>query len=216
MSWSVQQRIEFQAPEYLCNIVRIITETGLRVYKELLPMKKEQVDLEMRGLDARFENAERDRRGAADRSGCRGVSRADPNLGTWDLVVPERRKSDRSSESLKMVWHLTLRRAKVPYFLISDLRSTYATRLSAGGVADEWVTQPLQHGDAKLLKKYLQIKLQMKREALRKLSRKAIEGQPGLDTRGSTDGILSRFCHGRRSLGSIWVGRTVSEIQEVI
>ncbi len=27
------------------NVVRIITETGLRVYKELMPMKKEQVDL---------------------------------------------------------------------------------------------------------------------------------------------------------------------------
>jgi integrase len=30
----------------LRNVIRIITETGLRVYKELLPMKKEQVDLE--------------------------------------------------------------------------------------------------------------------------------------------------------------------------
>ena len=33
MAWSEQQRIEFQAPEYLRNIIRIITESGLRVYK---------------------------------------------------------------------------------------------------------------------------------------------------------------------------------------
>ncbi len=46
MSWSEQQRIEFQAPDYLRNVIRIITETGLRVYKELMPMKKDQVDLE--------------------------------------------------------------------------------------------------------------------------------------------------------------------------
>ena len=46
MTWSEQMRIEFHAPEYLRNVIRIITETGLRVYKELLPMKKEQVDLE--------------------------------------------------------------------------------------------------------------------------------------------------------------------------
>jgi integrase len=46
MTWSEQQRIEFQAPPYLRNIIRIITETGLSVYKELMPMKKEQVDLE--------------------------------------------------------------------------------------------------------------------------------------------------------------------------
>jgi len=40
-------------------------------------------------------------------------------------------------KTLKTVWHATLRRAKVAYFRIYDLRSTYATRLSAGGVADE-------------------------------------------------------------------------------
>ena len=34
-----------------------------------------------------------------------------------------------------------------------DLRSTYATRLSAGGVADEWATQLLRQGDAKVFKK---------------------------------------------------------------
>ena len=47
---------------------------------------------------------------------------------------------------------------KVPYFQIYDLQSTYATRLSAGGVADQWVTQ-----------------LQMKREALEKIDRRANE-----------------------------------------
>ena len=61
----------------------------------------------------------------------------------------------------------------IPYFRIYDLRSTYATRLSAGGVADEWVTQLLRQGDAKVFKKYSQMKLQMKREALTKLNRKA-------------------------------------------
>jgi len=58
---------------------------------------------------------------------------------------------------------------------IYDLRSTYATRLSAGGVADEWVTQLLRQGDAKVFKKYSQMKLQMKREALQKLNRAANE-----------------------------------------
>ena len=39
------QRIDRHAPEYLRNVVRVITETGLRVKKELLPMRREQVDL---------------------------------------------------------------------------------------------------------------------------------------------------------------------------
>jgi hypothetical protein len=55
------------------------------------------------------------------------------------------------------------------------LRSTYATRLSAGGLADEWVTQLLRQGDAKVFKKYSRMKLQMKREALQRLNRTANE-----------------------------------------
>ena len=77
--------------------------------------------------------------------------------------------------SLKTTWAATLRRAKVPYFRIYDLRSTYATRLCAGGVADEWVTQLLRQGDAQVFKKYSQMKLQMKREALQKIDRTANE-----------------------------------------
>src|SRR5580704_19225657 len=33
VSWSEQQRIESHGPQYLRNVVRIITETGLRIYK---------------------------------------------------------------------------------------------------------------------------------------------------------------------------------------
>jgi hypothetical protein len=64
----------------------------------------------------------------------------------------------------------------LPYFRIYDLRSTYPNRLSAGGVADEWITQLLRQGDAKVFKKYSQMQLQMKREALAKLNRKANQG----------------------------------------
>jgi hypothetical protein len=49
----------------------------------------------------------------------------------------------------------------------------------AGGVADEWVTQLLRQVDAKVFKKYSQMKLQMKREALTEINRQAIEGGQG-------------------------------------
>jgi integrase len=96
--------------------------------------------------------------------------------GPW--LFPSDENPTGNQKTLKTVWHATLRRAKAPY----DLRSTYATRLSAGGVADEWVTQLLRQGDAKVFKKYLQMKLQMKREALQKINRKANESRTGFDT----------------------------------
>ena len=44
MTWSEQQTIENHAPEYLRNVIRIVTETGLRVYKELACMRRDQID----------------------------------------------------------------------------------------------------------------------------------------------------------------------------
>ncbi len=183
MAWSEQQRIEFQAPEYLRNIIRIITETGLRVYKELMPITKEQVDLENAVIwipDSKTPNgiAEVPLTDLAREAFREQIRISGP--GTW--LFPSDENPTGHQKTLKTVWHATLRRAKVTYFRIYDLRSTYATRLSAGGVADEWVTQLLRQGDAKVFKKYSQMKLQMKREALQKMNRKANEDRPGFDT----------------------------------
>ncbi len=98
--------------------------------------------------------------------------------GEGPFLFPSDRNPRGHQTGLKTVWRKTLRRAKIPYFRIYDLRSTYATRLSAGGVADEWVTQMLRQGDAQVFKKYSQMKLQMKREALEKLNRRANEIAP--------------------------------------
>jgi hypothetical protein len=56
--------------------------------------------------------------------------------------------------------------------------------MRTGGVADEWVTQMLRQTDARVFKKYSQMKLQMKREALTHLNRQAgdtVSGK-GFDT----------------------------------
>jgi len=183
MTWSEQQKIEFNAPEYLRNVVRIITETGLRVYKELSPIKKEQLDLENRVVwipDSKTANGVAEVpltevAIAAFRSQL-AISGPSPYLFPSDQTSPGHQTT------FKTVWRLTLKRAGVRYFRLYDLRSTYATRLSAGGVADEWVTQLLRQGDAKVFKKYSQMKLQMKREALAKLNRQANEGELSFGT----------------------------------
>jgi integrase len=183
MGWAEQQQIEFQAPDYLRNIIGIITETGLRVYKELMPMKKDQVDLENAVVwipDSKTAN------GIAEVPLTEIAVKAFRDqwalAGKSPWLFPSDENPTGHQKTLKTVWHATLRRAKVPYFRIYDLRSTYATRLSAGGVADEWVTQLLRQGDAKVFKKYSQMKLQMKREALQKLNRQANESSRSFDT----------------------------------
>jgi len=183
MGWSEQQKIEFNAPEYLKNVIRIITETGLRVYKELTPMRKEHLDLENGTVwipDSKTVN------GVAEvpltEIAVEAFRRQLVISGPGPFLFPSEGSADGYQKTFKTVWHATLRRAGVRYFRIYDLRSTYATRLSAGGVADEFVTQLLRQGDAKVFKKYSQMKLQMKREALGKLNRNANESGKGSDT----------------------------------
>jgi integrase len=183
MESSEQQKIEFNAPEYLKNLIQIVTETGLRIYKELAPLRKEHLDL-INGTvwipDSKTVN------GVAEVplteiaiAACR---RQLALSGPGPFLFPSEEGPTKHQKTFKTTWRATLRRAGVPYFRIYDLRSTFATRLSAGGVADEFVTQLLRQGDAKVFKKYSQMKLQMKREALGKLNRNANESGKGSDT----------------------------------
>jgi integrase len=176
VAWSEQQQIEAHGPQYLRNVIRIITETGLRIYKELIPMRKDQVDLQNAVVwipDSKTPN------GIAEvpltSFAIEAFKNQIANSGEGPFLFPSDRNPSGHQTVLKTVWRKTLRRAKIPYFRIYDLRSTYATRLSAGGVADEWVTQLLRQSDAQVFKKYSQMKLQMKREALEKLNRRANE-----------------------------------------
>jgi integrase len=174
VTWSEQQQIENHAMPHLRNAVRIIAETGLRVKKELLPMKKDQID---------FLNAVVWIPDSKTPNGVAEIPLSEIALdafqkqvaisGTGEFLFPSDLNPNGHLRSLRTAWTKALRRAGVPYFRLYDLRSTYATRLSAGGVADEWVIQMLRQGDSQVFKKYSQMKLQMKREALDKINRLA-------------------------------------------
>jgi integrase len=179
MSWSGQQKIEFHAPTYLRNVIRILTETGLRIYKELACMRKDQVDLVNMLVfiaDSKTPTgvAEVPLTDIAVEAFRSQIEIAGP--GPW--LFPSSKSPAGYQTNFKKTWERTLRKAGVSYFRLYDLRSVHATRLSAGGVADEWVTQMLRQTDAKVFKKYSQMKLQMKREALARMNRKANETEP--------------------------------------
>ena len=178
MTASEQERIEFLAPSYLKGIIVIMTEMGLRPQKELLPMSKSQVDLENRLVyisDSKTENGIGDMP-MTELAYTAFKQQMEDAVGS-DYLFP--RLTERGSKpylcSVKKVWRSTLRRAKVPYFSLYELRHTFATRLSAGGVADHFVTLMLRQGDAGVFKRYSQAKLNMMREALGKLDRTANE-----------------------------------------
>ena len=188
VTWSEQQRIERHSSQFLRNIVRILTETGLRINKELLPMRKDQLDIANATVwipDSKTEHgvAEVPLTPIAVDAFRNQLSLAGP--GDWLFPSP---RTSQHCKSVKRIWRTALRKAEISYFRIYDLRSTYATRLSAGGVADEWVVQLLRQGNSDVFKKYSQMKLAMKREALEKLNRRANEMALGAAQAAPADG----------------------------
>jgi integrase len=178
MTASEQAKIEFSAPAYLRNIVVILSEMGLRYKKELLPMKKAQVDL-ANGF-VHIEDS-KTATGICDmpmtssaKEAFRQQIEATPGC---EYLFPSPVQTARRPylTSLRKTWMEVLKKAQVPYFALYELRHTFATRLSAGGVADRMVTQLLRQEDAEVFKRYSQAKLGMMREALAKLDRQANE-----------------------------------------
>jgi integrase len=178
MTATEQAKIEIAAPSYLRNIVVIISEMGLRYKKELLPMKKEEVDLEnalVHVADSKTTNGIGDMPlTQAAREAFRRQMQETPGS---EYLFPSPKPGAQKPHmiNVRKIWAATLKRAGVPYFAPYELRHTFATRLSAGGVADHMVTQMLRQGDAEVFKRYSQAKLGMMREALAKMDRQANE-----------------------------------------
>jgi integrase len=178
MTASEQTKIEFCAPSYLRNAIVILVEMGLRPYKELLPMKKLDIDLQnwlVHIPDSKTASGVGDMPMTELARQAFKAQIEDTPGAEYLFPVLGSRSSRPHQASLKKAWTYTLKRAGVPYFPLYHLRHTFATRLSAGGVADHFVTQMLRQGDARVFRKYSQAKLLMMRESLEKLDRHANE-----------------------------------------
>ena len=121
VSWSEQKQIELYAQPHLRNIVRIITETGLRVYKELMSMKKDQLDLPNAVVwipDSKTPNGIAEVPLTPLAVEC--IPRSTGNRGRGTVSIPQRFEFDRTPSSIED------RLAKVPPTsegpLLSDLR----------------------------------------------------------------------------------------------
>jgi integrase len=160
---------------------------GLRPHKELLPIKKCEVDLENSVIhipDSKTTS------GIGDmpmtelaRAAFREQIQSTPG-SEYVFPSPSTRATKPYITSLRKIWTKTLQRAGVSYFPIYHLRHTFATRLSAGGVADNFVTQMLRQGDSQVFKRYSQAKLNMMREALTRIDRQANEHDRTFSTAG--------------------------------
>ena len=92
----------------------------------------------------------------------------------------------------------TLRKAGAPYFTLCQVRHTFATRLSAGGIDDHMVTQLLQQGDAEVFKLCSQAKLGMMRRPSGSWIATRTNGRRIFARPTSTEPFYSHFSNGWR------------------
>ena len=116
---SKQAWLEACAPLYLRNIIAIMVEMGLRPYRELTPMRKQQVDLE-NGIvhlrDSKTVNGIADMP-MTDRARQAFASQMKQS-GDSDYLFPSPRMGSSKPHitTVRKLWDRTLRRAGLPHF----------------------------------------------------------------------------------------------------
>lgn len=172
VSFEEEERIISVAPLFLRALIILILETGMRSHHEALVLKWEDVDF--------FSDAIRIRE-SKTRSGIRNIpltARCKTELLRWRemfgaefsrFVFPNMHNPNKPRNEIRYAWAKTLVDAKVEHFWTYNLRHTYASRLSAAGVADLFVAQMIGHSTPGILQKYSKAIDEYRREAVRKL-----------------------------------------------
>jgi integrase len=151
VTWSQQQPIEKHAMPHLRNAIRIVAETGLRFKKELLPMKKSQIDFLNAVVwipDSKTPN------GVAEIPLTKVALLAFQDQvaisGNGEYLFPSDLNPNGHSRSLRTAWRKALKRAEIAYFRLSTI-SARPTQL--GSVQAAWPTSGSSNFCARAIRK---------------------------------------------------------------
>lgn len=160
------------AAPHIRTLVVLILETGMRSHREALTLRWDAVDFVSDSLWV-YESK--------TRAGVRNIPltvRCKAELIRWrdmvgpdisPFVFPNLRKPTQPIKDIRHSWEKALQNAGLEYFWIYNLRHTFASRLSASGVADLFVAQMIGHSSPSILQKYAKVIDEYRRDAIRKL-----------------------------------------------
>jgi integrase len=172
VSFEEEEKILSVAAPYLRVLIILILETGMRSHREALALKWDAVD---------FANYLIRVRESKTRAGLRNIplsERCKAELLRWRAMVgpefslfvfPNLRNPQKSMKDVRDAWTKALKGAGLNFFVLYNLRHTFASRLSAAGVADLFVAQMLGHSSPGILQKYSKATDEYRREAVGKL-----------------------------------------------
>jgi integrase len=171
LTFEEERKLLAVATPHLRALIVLIVNTGLRVNKEALQLKWEDFD---------FENSQvvvRESKTLAGRRIIPLTEHCKTEMLRWRHLVgpeysrfafPNLKTPSRPLGCIRKTWSTALRRAVLQPFAIYNLRATFASRLSAAGVPDVFVSQLLGHAGS-LLQTYAKAIDDYRRDAIRKL-----------------------------------------------
>lgn len=172
LTFEEQAKLLAVAPPRLRVLVVLLTETGLRVGKEALSLKWEDVDLKNDVIHVRQSKTHSGRRIVPLSSFCKAELEMWKNLAGPDFsefVFPNVTNPRHPLQGGRKAWVSTLKKAGIPFFPIYNLRHTFASRLNAAGCSDTLLAQMLGHSSTSILQTYAKAIDEYRRDAIRKL-----------------------------------------------
>ena len=172
VTFEEEEMILAVAPPLMRALVVLILETGMRSHREALALTWKAID---------FANDSIQVCESKTRAGVRNIplsARCKAELLRWrdilgpefsPFVFPKVRTPTQPLNDVRRSWEKTLEDAKLPKFVLYNLRHSYASRLSAAGVSDLFVAQMIGHSSPSILQTYAKAIDEYRRDAVRKL-----------------------------------------------
>ena len=171
LTFEEQVKLEAVVAPLLRTLVVLLTETGLRVGREALALKWDDVDLVSGVLFVRQSKTRAGVRAMPLSKLCATVLTewrhlTGPEFSPYVFANPS--NSQTHLKSLRKTWTRALRNAGIEFFPIYNLRATFASRLAAAGVPDIFISQMMGHAGG-LLQTYAKAIMDYRRDSIRKL-----------------------------------------------
>jgi integrase len=172
ISFGEQKDLEAVAPPLLRTLIVLLTETGLRVGKEGLPLKWQDVDLLDAVLYVRESKTPAGKRAVPLTKYCvramkEWMDLTGPQYSPY--VFPNPKDPGIHLRSVRKTWAHALKATKIDWRPIYDLRATFASRLSAAGAPDNLVAGMLGHSSPSIVSTYAKVVDEFRRQAIQRL-----------------------------------------------
>jgi len=160
LTWDEEKRALAVASLMLRALIVLLLETGLRIGREALPLKWEDVNFLGGSIVVRQSKSLAGRRCIPLSETCKAEllkwrSITGPKVSPY--VFPNMHEPAVHLKGVRKPWVKALKAASISYFPIYNLRATFASRLSAAGAPDNMVAGMLGHSSVSIVNTYAKV-----------------------------------------------------------